>query len=248
LIQRNTTIPTRKSEIFSTASDNQTSVEVHVLQGERSLARDNRTLGKFHLIGLPPAPRGVPQIEVTFDIDANGIVNVQAKDLGTGKEQKITITASSGLSKDEVSRMMREAESHADEDRKRRDEIEARNHADQAVYGAERFVKDTGDKLSASDRQAIESAAESLKKAIESNDAAAINKAMEVLTQAQHKAAASLYQMYQSAAGSAGPGGAGAQGRPAGDGASGQATGAGPGGAAASGDVIDAEVVDEGKQ
>src|SRR5712671_4982438 len=129
LIPRNTTIPTRKSEIFSTASDSQTSVEVHVLQGERSLARDNRTLGKFHLVGLPPAPRGVPQIEVTFDIDANGIVNVSAKDLGTGKEQKITITASSGLAKDEVERMMKEAESHADEDRKRREEIEARNHA-----------------------------------------------------------------------------------------------------------------------
>ncbi len=179
LIPRNTTIPTRKSEIFSTASDSQTSVEVHVLQGERSLARDNRTLGKFHLIGLPPAPRGVPQIEVTFDIDANGIVNVSAKDLGTGKEQKITITATSGLSKDEVDRMMKEAESHAEEDKKRRDEIEARNKADQAVYGAERFIKDTGDKLSAGDRQAIESAAESLKKALESNDPAAIDRAME---------------------------------------------------------------------
>ena len=179
LIPRNTTIPTRKSEIFSTASDSQTSVEVHVLQGERSLARDNRTLGKFHLIGLPPAPRGVPQIEVTFDIDANGIVNVSAKDLGTGKEQKITITATSGLSKDEVDRMMKEAESHADEDKKRRDEIEARNKADQAVYGAERFIKDTGDKLSAGDRQAIETAAESVKKALESNDPAAIDRAME---------------------------------------------------------------------
>ncbi len=205
LIPRNTTIPTRKSEIFSTASDNQTSVEVHVLQGERSLARDNRTLGKFHLIGLPPAPRGVPQIEVTFDIDANGIVNVSAKDLGTGKEQKITITASSGLSKDEVDRMMKEAESHADEDKKRREEIEARNRADQAVYGAERFVKDSGDKLSAADRQAIEGAAESLKKAIESNDAAAINRAMEGLTQAQHKAAASLYQQASTAGPGAGP-------------------------------------------
>ena len=147
LIPRNTTIPTRKSEIFSTASDSQTSVEVHVLQGERSMARDNRTLGKFHLIGLPPAPRGVPQIEVTFDIDANGIVNVSAKDLGTGKEQKITITATSGLGKDEVDRMMKDAEAHADEDKKRREEIEARNRADQAVYGAERFVKDSGDKL-----------------------------------------------------------------------------------------------------
>ena len=167
LIPRNTTIPTRKSEIFSTAADSQTSVEVHVLQGERPLARDNRTLGKFHLVGLPPAPRGVPQIEVTFDIDANGIVNVSAKDLGTGKEQKITITASSGLSKDEVDRMMKEAESHAEEDKKRREEIETRNRADQAVYGAERMLKDTGDKLGAADEQAIESAMEALKKAIE---------------------------------------------------------------------------------
>ena len=150
LIPRNTTIPTRKSETFSTAADNQTSVEVHVLQGERPMARDNRTLGKFHLTGLPPAPRGVPQIEVTFDIDANGIVNVSAKDKATGKEQKITITASSGLSKDEVDRMMREAESHADEDRKRKEEIETRNQADQAAYAAERLLKDAGDKLSAS--------------------------------------------------------------------------------------------------
>ena len=153
LIPRNTTIPTRKSEIFSTAADNQTSVEVHVLQGERPMARDNRTLGKFHLVGIPPAPRGVPQIEVTFDIDANGIVNVSAKDLGTGKEQKITITASSGLSKDEVERMMKDAESHADEDKKRREEIETRNRADQAVYGAERMLKDTGDKLTAATRR-----------------------------------------------------------------------------------------------
>src|SRR6058998_2691935 len=167
LIPRNTTIPTRKSETFSTASDNQTSVEVHVLQGERSLARDNRTLGKFHLVGLPPAPRGVPQIEVTFDIDANGIVNVSAKDLGTGKEQKITITASSGLAKDEVDRMMKEAEAHASEDKKRREEIEVRNRADQAVYGAERFVKDTGEKISSSDKQAIEGAMEAVKKAAE---------------------------------------------------------------------------------
>ena len=239
LIPRNTTIPTRKSEIFSTASDSQTSVEVHVLQGERSLARDNRTLGKFHLIGLPPAPRGVPQIEVTFDIDANGIVNVSAKDLGTGKEQKITITATSGLSKDEVDRMMKEAESHADEDKKRRDEIEARNKADQSVYGAERFIKDTGDKLSAGDRQAIETAAESLRKALESNDAAAIDRAMEELTQAQHKAAASLYQ--QTASGGAG------QSR-GGDGAAQGATSGAANAGDAKGDVIDAEVVDEGKQ
>jgi molecular chaperone DnaK len=237
LIARNTTIPTRKSEIFSTAADSQTSVEVHVLQGERPLARDNRTLGRFHLVGLPPAPRGVPQIEVTFDIDANGIVNVSAKDLGTGKEQKITITASSGLNKDEVERMMKEAESHADEDKKRRDDIEARNRADQAIYGAERMIKDAGDKLSASDRQAIESAIETAKKAIESNDAPAIQRALEQLTAAQHKAAESLYkqQTTGSASGPA-PGGEG--------GASSGSTGSG----SSKGDVIDAEVVDEGKQ
>src|SRR5262249_18610738 len=162
----------------------QTSVEVHVLQGERPLARDNRTLGRFHLVGLPPAPRGVPQIEVTFDIDANGIVNVSAKDLGTGKEQKITITASSGLNKEEVERMMKEAESHSDEDKKRREEIEARNRADQAVYGAERMLKDAGDKLSASDKQAIEAAIDAVKKANESGNTASIQSALDQLTTA----------------------------------------------------------------
>jgi molecular chaperone DnaK len=234
LIQRNTTIPTRKSEIFSTASDNQTSVEVHVLQGERSMARDNRTLGKFHLVGLPPAPRGVPQIEVTFDIDANGIVNVSAKDLGTGKEQKITITASSGLAKDEVDRMMRDAESHAEEDKKRRDEIETRNRADQAAYAAERFVKDSGEKLTPVDRQAIESAIESLKKAVEANDVPAITRGMEALNAAQHKAAANLYQQAAPGAPTGGDGGS----RPSDE--TGEAGTRG-------GDVIDAEVVDEGK-
>src|SRR5213596_254865 len=179
LIERNTTIPTRRSEVFSTASDSQPSVEIHVLQGERPMARDNRTLGKFQLVGIPPAPRGIPQIEVTFDIDANGIVNVQAKDLGTGKEQKITITASSGLSKEEVERMTRDAESHADEDKKRREEIELRNRADQAVYGAERLIKDTGEKLSAADRQAIESAMEGVKKASEGSDPAAVQRALD---------------------------------------------------------------------
>ena len=172
LIPRNTTIPTRKSEMFSTAADSQTSVEVHVLQGERPMARDNRTLGRFHLDGIPPAPRGVPQIEVTFDIDANGIVNVSAKDKGTGKEQKITITASSGLSKDEVDRMMREAESHADEDKQRKEEIETRNHADQAVYAAEQFAQ--GHRRQARRRpigRPIESAIDDVKKAIETNDA-----------------------------------------------------------------------------
>ncbi|HET9834696.1 MAG TPA: molecular chaperone DnaK [Vicinamibacterales bacterium] len=241
LIQRNTTIPTRKSEIFSTAADNQTSVEVHVLQGERPLARDNRTLGRFHLVGLPPAPRGVPQIEVTFDIDANGIVNVQAKDLGTGKEQKITITASSGLSKDEVERMMKEAESHSDEDKKRREEIETRNRADQAVYGAERMLKDTGDKLPSSDKAAIESAMEAVKKATESNDAAEIQRALDQLTAAQHKAAEALYrQQGQPGGGGAAPGG--------GDtGAGPSSTSGGASGGPKQGDVIDAEVVDEGK-
>ena len=241
LIPRNTTIPTRKSEIFSTASDNQTSVEVHVLQGERSMARDNRTLGKFHLVGIPPAPRGVPQIEVTFDIDANGIVNVQAKDLGTGKEQKITITASSGLSKDEVQRMTKDAESHAEDDKKRRDEIELRNRADQAVYGAERMLKDTGDKLAPADKSAIESAMENVKKAMEGTDSAGIQRALDQLTSAQHKAAESLYRQQAPGGGPSagtgpGPGGAGATAD--GAGSSGQGTG----------DVIDAEVVDEGKQ
>jgi molecular chaperone DnaK len=245
LIQRNTTIPTRKSETFSTAADNQTSVEVHVLQGERPLARDNRTLGRFHLIGLPPAPRGIPQVEVTFDLDANGIVNVSAKDLGTGKEQKITITASSGLAKDEVERMMKEAESHADEDKKRREEIETRNKADQAVYGAEHMLKEMGEKFGASDRQAIEGAVETLKKAVESNDAPAIQRALEQLTAAQHKAAEALYRQ-QAQGGSAGAGsstGAGA-GPSTGSGQAGDSAGSGkPSG----GDVIDAEVVDEGK-
>src|SRR5690242_250271 len=171
-IPRNTTIPTRKSETFSTAADNQTSVEVHVLQGERQLARDNRTLGRFQLGDIPPAPRGMPQIEVTFDIDANGIVNVQAKDLGTGKEQKITITASSGLSKDEVERMMKDAESHAEDDKKRKEEIETRNRADQAVYAAEKTLADMGDKLPASDKSAVQSAIERLKSAINANDTA----------------------------------------------------------------------------
>jgi molecular chaperone DnaK len=237
LIPRNTTIPTRKSETFSTAADNQTSVEVHVLQGERPMARDNRPLGRFHLTGLPPAPRGVPQIEVTFDIDANGIVNVSAKDMATQKEQKITITASSGLTKDEVDRMMKEAESHAEDDRKRKEEIETRNHADQAAYGAERLIKDSGDKLSAADRQAVESAVEDLKKAIERNDSAEMKRAMEALNTAQHKAAEAMYRA--SAGGGAQGPGAGA--------ASGASSEAG-GGAGSSGDVIDAEVVEEEKK
>jgi molecular chaperone DnaK len=232
LIQRNTTIPTKKSETFSTAADNQTSVEVHVLQGERPMARDNRTLGRFHLSGLPPAPRGMPQIEVTFDIDANGIVNVTATDKATGKEQRITITASSGLSKEEVDRMMREAESHADEDRKRKEEIETRNQADQAAYAAERMVKDAGDKLPAADRQKIETAIEDLRKAIEKNDIAEIKSRLDALTTAQHKAAEVLYRAAN--APGAGPS----------EGPSAQ----GPGGGREAGDVIDAEVVEEEKK
>ncbi len=237
LIPRNTTIPTRKSEMFSTAADSQTSVEVHVLQGERPMARDNRTLGRFHLDGIPPAPRGVPQIEVTFDIDANGIVNVQAKDKGTGKEQKITITASSGLAKDEVDRMMREAESHADEDRKRKDEVETRNHADQAVYAAEKLLKEMGDKVGAADKQAVESAAGEVKQALEKNDTDAVKRAMEKLTAAQHKLAEALYRQSAPGAGASG-GAAGPEPGP----------GAGSGPADGKGDVIDAEVVDEDKK
>ncbi len=231
LISRNTTIPTRKSETFSTAADNQTSVEVHVLQGERPMARDNRTLGRFHLVGIPPAPRGVPQIEVTFDIDANGIVNVSAKDMGTGKEQKITITASSGLSKEEVDRMMKEAEQHTEEDKQRKEEIETRNNADQVVYAAERMLKEAGDKLVESDRQPIEEAVEALKKAIEANDPVAMKSGIEQLNAAQHKAAEVLYKQTQDAA-------------PAAD--SGKSTSDGTSDTE-SDDVIDAEIVDEDK-
>ena len=238
LIPRNTTIPTRKSEMFSTAADNQTSVEVHVLQGERPMARDNRTLGRFHLTGLPPAPRGVPQIEVTFDIDANGIVNVSAKDMATQKEQKITITASSGLSKDEVDRMMKEAESHADEDKKRKEEIETRNHADQAVYVADKTLRDSGDKLGAAERAAIESAINDLKTSIDANDIEGMKRRMDALNQAQHKAAEAMYRNAQAGAGAGAAGGG-----PAGG-------GTGPTGAngKAQGDVIDAEVVEEEKK
>src|SRR6186713_1941190 len=214
LIERNTTIPTRKSETFSTAADNQTSVEIHVLQGERQLARDNRTLGRFQLVGILPAPRGVPQVEVTFDIDANGMVNVSAKDRGTGKEQRITITASSGLSKDEVDRMMKDAEAHAEEDKKRREEIETRNRADQSVYGAEKLLQDAGEKVSADARGAVQTAIDALKSAISANDVAAMNSAMEQLTQAQHKVAEALYSQPGAAPGGpgAGPGGGAGQG------------------------------------
>lgn len=233
LIPRNTTIPTRKSEVFSTAADSQPSVEVHVLQGERPMARDNRTLGRFHLDGIPPAPRGIPQIEVTFDIDANGIVNVSAKDRGTGKEQKITITASSGLSGDEVERMKKEAELHADEDKNKKEEVETRNRADQAVYAVEKMLRDAGDKVSDAERQPVEAAVAELKGAIERNDVDAMNRAMETLTAAQHKAAEALYRQTQ-----AGPTPGGAPEEPSQGGRSGQD----------SGDVIDAEVVEDEKK
>jgi molecular chaperone DnaK len=228
LIERNTTIPTRKSETFSTAADNQTSVEIHVLQGERPMARDNRTLGKFHLVGIPPAPRGVPQIEVTFDIDANGIVNVSAKDLGTGKEQKITITSSSGLSKDDINKMVREAESHADEDKRKREEIEARNRADSLVYQTEKMLNEHRSKLAESDAKAVEAAIADCKKALEGSDVSAINRAADALTQASHKVAEAMYK--SGAAGAAGPSGDGGQ------------SSAKPG--EKGDDVIDAEYVD----
>jgi len=194
LIERNTTIPTKKSETFSTAGDNQTSVEIKVLQGEREMARDNKTIGVFHLVGIPPAPRGMPQIEVTFDIDANGIMNVSAKDLGTGKEQKITITASSGLNKDEIDRMVRDAQSHSDEDRKRREEIEAKNRLDSLIYASEKTFQENKSKLSAADASAVESALADAKKALESGNAQTMNDAFAQLEQATHKVAEAAYR------------------------------------------------------
>lgn len=197
LIERNTTIPTRKSEIFTTAADNQTSVEIHVLQGEREMARDNRTLGKFHLVGIPSAPRGIPQIEVTFDIDANGIVNVSAKDLGTLKEQKITITASSGLDKDEINKMVNEAEQHAEEDKKRRQEIEIRNQADSLVYNTEKILNENRDKIPEADVKTIENAIQATKDAINTGDVDTIKKRMEELNKASHRLAEVMYQAAQ---------------------------------------------------
>jgi molecular chaperone DnaK len=230
LIERNTKIPTRKSEIFSTAADSQTSVEIHVQQGERPMARDNRTLGRFHLVGIPPAQRGVPQIEVTFDIDANGIVNVSAKDLGTSKEQRITITSSSGLNKEEIDKMVREAESHSDEDRKKREEIEARNRGDSTVYQVEKSLKENRDKISDSDAKAVEDALADARKALEEGGTERITKATDALNVASQKAFESMYKQ------AAGAGGSGPGGGPAGDGAGAKQK--------ADGDVIDAEYVD----
>ncbi len=195
LIERNTTIPTRKSEIFSTAADNQTSVEIHVLQGERAMSRDNRTLGKFHLVGIPAAPRGVPQIEVTFDIDANGIVNVSAKDLGTNKEQKITITASSGLSKDEISKMTSDAEAHAADDQKNREAIEAKNKLDGLLYNTEKILKENRDKVSDADATSLDSAIAHAKSVLEqSKETSELNSVFEELTRASHKLAEAMYK------------------------------------------------------
>jgi molecular chaperone DnaK len=232
LIERNTTIPTRKSETFSTAADNQTSVEVHVLQGEREMARDNRTLGKFHLIGIPPAPRGMPKVEVTFDIDANGIAHVSAKDLGTGKEQKITITASSGLSDSDIDRMVKEADSHRSEDQERRQKVEARNKLDSLVYDVQKNYDEHKEKLDAAQKGQIEEALTSARQALESEDRETLEKAFETLGQASHKLAELMYQTGQ------------AGGQPG----AGPGAGAGPAGAQpASDEVIDAEYVDVNK-
>jgi molecular chaperone DnaK len=194
LIERNTTIPTKKSEIFSTAADSQTSVEIHVLQGEREMARDSRTLGRFHLVGIPSAPRGMPKIEVTFDIDANGIVNVSAKDLGTGKEQKITITASSTLTEDEVKRMVKEAESHAEEDKKKKQEVEAKNQLDSLIYTTEKTLNENRDKLSESDRKAVEDALSDAKNVLDSGDVDKLRNAIDKLTKTSHKIAEAMYK------------------------------------------------------
>jgi molecular chaperone DnaK len=229
LIGRNTTIPTRKSEVFSTAADGQTSVEVHVMQGEREMAAGNKTLGRFHLDGIPPAPRGVPQIEVAFDIDANGIVHVSAKDLGTGKEQKIAITASSGLDKPDVEKMVREAESHAAEDKAQREAVEARNRADQLVYQVEKTLAEHGSKLAESDQAPVREAMQDAKAALEKGELDAIRSATERLEKASHRMAEAIYRGT-----SAGPGAGPSTGGPGADGKS----------AGRTDEVIDAEVVD----
>ncbi len=228
LIEKNTTIPTRKSQIFSTAADNQPAVSIHVLQGEREMAASNKTLGRFELVGIPPAPRGVPQIEVTFDIDANGIVNVSAKDTATGKEQSIQITASSGLTQEEIEAAVKEAELHAEEDKQKKELVEARNHADSLVYSTEKSLKELGDKVDADTKSKVESAMEALKKSIESDNVDEIKRLTEELTQSSHKLAEAMYQQAaQENPGAAGPGAeAGAQ----------EAAGA-----AADDDVVDAD-------
>jgi molecular chaperone DnaK len=230
LISRNTTIPTKKSEVFSTAADNQESVEVHVMQGERPMARDNRTLGKFHLVGIPPAPRGMPQIEVTFDIDANSILNVSARDKATGKQQNITITASSTLTKDEIERMVKDAEANAADDARRKQEIEVRNQTDSLVYSTERTLSEHGSKLPEADRKAIEDALGETKEALKGEDLERMKQAQEALTKASHKLAEVMYREAQ------------AQGAPGADGQPGKS--AGP----KEGEVVDAEFEDLGEK
>jgi molecular chaperone DnaK len=240
LIDRNTTIPTRKSEVFSTAADSQTSVEIKVYQGERSLAKDNRMLGVFQLVGIPPAPRGIPQVEVTFDIDANGILNVTAKDKATNNEQKITITSSSGLSKEEVDKMAKDAEAHGADDRKRKDEIDARNRADSMVYQVEKMLKEHRDKIGDDDAKNVEAALDATRKAMSGGTVEEISKATDTLTQASHKLAEAMYKSQAGSPGGGAPGGA-----PGGDGAGpGAGAGAGAGAEKPKDNVVDAEFVD----
>ena len=231
VIERNTTIPVRKSKVYSTADDNQNQVEIHVLQGERTMAADNRTLGRFHLIGIPPAPRGVPQIEVSFDIDANGILHVSAKDRGTGQEQKIEITSSSGISDDEIQEMVEQAKSHASEDEQKRSEIENRNKLDALIYSTEKLVNESRDKLPEAEAKTVDDAIADAKKTLEEGSAVEMEQALERLTQASHQVAAVLYQ---SASAEGGDAAAGGQPGSGGDGPN----------AAADDDVIDAEYVD----
>ena len=239
LIERNTTIPTKKSEVFSTAADNQPAVDIHVLQGEREFAKDNKSIGKFQLTEIPPAPRGTPQIEVTFDIDANGILNVNAKDLGTGKEQKITITASSGLSEEDIEKMKQDAESHAEDDKKRREEVDLRNNADNLAYQTEKMLKDNGDKIPDDKKSAVEAANNELKEALKGTAADAIKAATEKLQQVVQDASQDIYKAAQEAQPTGQAGGA----EPGGDADAGQAEEA----KKDEGPIIDAEVLEEKK-
>ncbi len=244
LIEKNTTIPAKKSQIFTTAADNQNAVTIHVLQGEREMASDNKTIGRFELVGIPPAPRGIPQIEVTFDIDANGILNVSAKDMATGKEQSIRIQASSGLSEEEINKMQKDAELHAEEDRKRKELAEARNQADNLVYTTEKSMQELGDKVDQATKDQISDKIAAVKKAVEGDDPGAIKKAQDELMQASHKLAEMMYQQQAGGAAGGGPGGAAG----AGAGAAGSAAGAGAAGGASQGgsddDVVDADFED----